>query len=221
MAAQSRNGITELMIAASRGEQARAESLVAAGADVNAADVFGYSALMYAASAGHIAVVEALLVIGAEVRLKNKNGLSACELARAKGHDAVARTLRHACLFAAARDGDVALLKETLDDGADVNARFADGWTALMVSARNGHLEAVAALLRRGAERIAENHMGWTALLMAERKGYNAIAAILRQGIVESALPRIAAGEHDHFAPDLATSLEPLDPDLDPEPPVH
>ena len=226
---QNRNGITELMIAASRGEQARVESLVAAGAVVDTTDAFGYSALMYAASAGHLAVVESLLVNGAEVRIKNKNGLGASDLAKAKGHDAIAKTLRHACLFTAARDGDVALLKESLDGGADVNVRFADGWTALMVSARNGHLEAVAALLHRGAERLWENHMGWTALLMAERKGHKEIVTLLRQGVSESSLPHLGASEHDYIASDITSSLEPLnldptpdlDSDLDPDAPTH
>src|SRR5919202_527562 len=120
-------------------------------------------------------------IAGADPLAVNNNKLSARDLARARGHAAAALTLGHACLFLAARDGDVALLERLLDEGVDVNARFADGWTALMIAARYDRPEAVAALLRRGADPAAENHTGWTALLIAERKGQREITGILRQ----------------------------------------
>ena len=52
------NGINDLMVAASRGDLARVESLLRDGADPNASDAFGQTALMYAASAGHQPVAE-------------------------------------------------------------------------------------------------------------------------------------------------------------------
>ena len=105
MSAESKNRITELMIACSRGEQARAEGLVASGADVNARDRFGYSALMYAAGGGHSAVVEMLLSSGADVGAKNRNGLTGLDLAAARGHATIAGLLRNARFFHAERKG--------------------------------------------------------------------------------------------------------------------
>lgn len=182
---QHNNGITDLMIAASRGELARVEGLIAEGAEVNARDAFGYSALMYAASAGHAAVIETLLDAGADVRAKNRNHKSPLDLARAKGHAAVAQLLTNARLFLAARDGDLATLNELLDEGVDVNARLSDEWTALMIATLHNHPQVVAALLRRGAYSEAQNAAGWTALMIAERKGHTEIERLLTHGWAE------------------------------------
>src|SRR5256714_7519984 len=179
MSAESKSRIAELRIACSRGELARAEGLLASGADVNARDRFGYSALMYAAGGGHSAVVELLLSSGADVGAKNRNGLTGLDLAAARGHATIAGLLRNARFFHAARDGDVGLLSELLDAGADVNAQHTDGGTALMTAALYDRPEVAAVLLRRGAEAGLHNDAGWTALLIAERKGHARVAAPL------------------------------------------
>lgn len=174
------------MVACSRGEQSRAEELVAAGADVNARDRFGYSALMYAAGVGHVGVVELLLAAGADANAKNKNNLTGLELAAARGHAGVVALLRNARFFHAARDGDVGLLTQMLDAGVDVNAQHTDGWTALMTAALFDRAEIISVLLRRGADARLQNDTGWTALLIAERKGHRQVVSMLRQGRAET-----------------------------------
>ena len=208
MSAESKNRITELMIACSRGEQARAEGLVASGADVNARDRFGYSALMYAAGGGHSAVVEMLLSSGADVRAKNRNGLTCLDLAVARGHSTIAGLLRNASFFHAARDGDVRLLSELLDAGADVNAQHTDGWTALMTAALYDRPEVIALLLCRGAEAALQNDAGWTALLIAERKGHARVAAMLRQDRAESPWGGLSPAELPDDSEDLKLLIE-------------
>jgi ankyrin repeat protein len=183
---ERKNGITELMVACSRGDLARADRAVAEGEDVNARDRFGHTALMYAATAGHAGIVEMLLSSGADAGAKNQNNLTAYELATARGHRAVAELLRDARFFHAARDGDVCLLTEMIDSGANVNATYAGGWTALMTAALYDRHEVASALIARGADARLQNDTGWTALLIAERKGHARVTAILSQGRPES-----------------------------------
>ena len=54
-------------------------------------------------------------------------------------------------LFAAARAGEAAAVKSALDRGADVNAKFRYGTTALFKAAEKGHTEVVKLLFERGA----------------------------------------------------------------------
>lgn len=133
MSAQNNNGITELMIAASRGERARVEGLLRAGADINinARDAFGPTALRYAAGGGHLAAVEALAGGGADIRARKGNRKSGSDLTKDKGHVASALLRR----------------------GAYADARNADGTTAPVVAERKGLAE-IEQLLRDGpAER--------------------------------------------------------------------
>jgi ankyrin repeat protein len=190
-APKDNNRITELMLAASRGELSRVEALLRGDADVNARDVFGQTALIYAASAGHQSVAEELIDGGADLDARNRNNKSAFDLAEARGHAALAALLRNARLFIAARDGDVARLEALLDSGVDPNALLRDEWTSLMIAALNNRPQVVAALLRRGAYPDAQNATGWTALMIAERKGHAEVARLLGQGRAEKPLPAL------------------------------
>ena len=55
-------------------------------------------------------------------------------------------------LFEAVRKGDAAAVTALLDKGADVNAKFRYGQTALFKAAEKGHTEVVKILLARGAD---------------------------------------------------------------------
>ena len=50
------------------------------------------------------------------------------------------------------RKGDLAATTALLDQGADVNAKFRYGTTALFKAAERGHVEIVKLLLARGAD---------------------------------------------------------------------
>lgn len=71
-------------------------------------------------------------------------------------------------LWEASRKGDVAAVKTLLDKGADVNAKFRYGTTALFKAAERGHLEVVKLLLERGAEvNVKDTFYGATAMTWA------------------------------------------------------
>ncbi len=83
-------------------------------------------------------------------------------------------------LLAAARDGDAAVVRSLLEEGADVNAARGDGLTALHLAAEGGHPEVAAALLDAGAPVEAGTRIGsHTPLHVAARGGHTAVVLSL------------------------------------------
>jgi hypothetical protein len=103
--------------------------------------------------------------------------------------------------------------------GADINAREADGMTALMIAAFHGHLEAVRSLIEAGADLSFEDSYGFTALDNAESQGHKAVARYLMdRGAVRSGrgqsrkLTEASANfDSDHVAPFLGEVASLLD----------
>ena len=83
-------------------------------------------------------------------------------------------------LEAAVRKGDAQTVGALLANGANVNAKFQDGGTALSYAVRNGHLEVVKVLLERGAGiNTPDSAYGWTPLSQAAAKGHAGIVKLL------------------------------------------
>ena len=73
----------------------------------------------------------------------------------------------------AVRQGDLALVTSLLDQGADVNAKFRYGATALFKAAERGHTEIVKLLLARGADvTVKDTFYGATAMTWALDNGH-------------------------------------------------
>jgi hypothetical protein len=81
------------MRAVDEGDAARVESLLAAGADVNATSEGNETALMRAASKGYLEVVQVLLDAGGDVHAKSENGFTPLFMAVFFGHADVVRAL--------------------------------------------------------------------------------------------------------------------------------
>ena len=93
-------------------------------------------------------------------------------------------------LYEAARKGDAAEVKALLDKGADVNAKFRYGATALFKAAERGHTEVVKLLIERGADvTVKDTFYGATALYWATDKGHT--------GVVRAILAKSADGAGD------------------------
>ncbi|MFL6210366.1 MAG: ankyrin repeat domain-containing protein [Pyrinomonadaceae bacterium] len=183
------NNVTELMIAASRGELSRVEALLGAGASVDAQDLFGNTALTYAAGAGHTDVVATLVMAGADVTHSNRTGRTALHVASDRGYPATAQMLRQAHLCCAARDGQLALIEEVLVAGADVNAQLADGWTALMIAVYHDQPAAVQLLLMRGANAEQQTVTGRSARTIAAGLSHQECYRLLTQPDAPQPLP--------------------------------
>lgn len=90
-------------------------------------------------------------------------------------------------LWEAARTGDAAAAKALLDKGADVDAKFRYGQTALFKAAERGHVEVVKLLLERGATvNLRDTFYGATPMTWALDKGHVAVVrALLEKGAEE------------------------------------
>ena len=65
------------------------------------------------------------------------------------------------------KSGDARKIEEAIMNGANVNAKDNEGWTALIWAAIRGHIEVVEVLLKHGADVNAKNNNGRTALFWA------------------------------------------------------
>jgi ankyrin repeat protein len=93
-------------------------------------------------------------------------------------------------LYEAARKGDVAEVKAALDRGADVNAKFRYGATALFKAAERGHTEVVNLLIERGADvNVKDTFYGATAMTWALNKKHT--------GVIRAILAKSAEGAGD------------------------
>lgn len=86
-------------------------------------------------------------------------------------------------MWEAVRKGDVALVTALLDKGADVNAKFRYGATALFKAAERGHTEVVKVLIARGADvSVKDTFYGATAMTWAlNNKHVGAVGALLEK----------------------------------------
>jgi len=83
----------------------------------------------------------------------------------------------------AVRQGDLALVTSLLDQGAEVNAKFRYGATALFKAAERGHTEIVKLLLARGADvTVKDTFYGATAMSWAlDNDHVEAVRALLEK----------------------------------------
>ena len=89
----------------------------------------------------------------------------------------------------AARNGDEALLRTLVEQGADVNAAAGDGSTALLWASHRDLPESVELLIEAGAEVNRANDLGATPLWVASENGSVAVADLL-----------LAAGAEPHLS---------------------
>ena len=134
--------------------------LLAAGADVDAAQADGATALHWAAYLDDLETARMLLDADADAGAANTHGVVPLTLACTNANDEL-----------------VGLL---LAAGADAKAAVGTGETVLMSCARTGNAAAVAALLAAGAEvNVAESEEDQTALMWAAARRHPAVVQAL------------------------------------------
>ncbi|HEV7858414.1 MAG TPA: ankyrin repeat domain-containing protein [Pyrinomonadaceae bacterium] len=207
------NSISELLAASSSGDMGTVQALVESGADVNATDLFGNTPLIYAAAGGHLHLVRWLVMNSVRVNAKNQIGMTALQRAETQGHTEVVMLLKKygaedeaqgvaygagaaagtLDLLQAASDGNLEGVRACLATGADVNAKNAEGWTALMIATLKGYREMVQTLLKQDRVQVnARSHHGWTALCYAVSMGDSETIRILLAAGAE-----VNAPDHD------------------------
>lgn len=185
------NGITALMVAASRGRLDIMAMLLRAGANIHQEDSMGgNTALCYAAKFGNIKSLRFLLEAGADINYHSNIGVSALTSAAGEGQlEAVKFLLEHGAIINGSSQLLILpiirrhheLIKLLIQYGADVNVRFADGCIPLCIAAGIGNLEIVNLLVNAGADVNAEDKEGRTAIYYAKRGGYQDIVMLLKQ----------------------------------------
>ena len=145
--AHDSQGMTALMSAASFNRRDIAGLLLDRGADLEARDMFGFTALIHTAQATpEPETISFLLQRGAKVNAKSNTGLTALMVAANNDHT------------------DPKVVSLLLAAGADVNAADNDGFTPLIWAASASSPEMVSALLKAGADpRARERLHGKTA----------------------------------------------------------
>ena len=153
--------------------------LLQRGIDPNGRDRRGRSALHLASQSGDEPLVRQLIACGAAPERPTPDGQTAHGLALAGGHQALVRWLRWpkwkspgrrllaGDLPAAAMMGDSLAVACLLDLELDINARDAQGCTALLRACGGGHAEVVDLLLGRGADSAIAANTGATPLSAA------------------------------------------------------
>ncbi len=161
---RDRQGSVPLFYAAAYGSLDAMRLLVAAGAEVNAANALGATPLLV--SMAEPEKVRFLIDHGADVNARSKMGRTPLWIAAATdgasgtvkllldrgANPAVRDEMQSTPLLAATAAGDTASIRLLLDRSAGVNDRDAAGFTPLMYAAMNGNRKAVEWLLARGAD---------------------------------------------------------------------
>jgi serine/threonine-protein kinase len=121
----------------------------------------------YAITGTLLAVAGGVLALGAAVRWWRQLGLTSKNRAG------------ETWLMAAAKRGQIGLVKDLLARGAEVDEKDREGQTALMKAAAKGHAAVVRLLLAAGAEVGEKDDQGRNALAWAAAAGHPAVVALL------------------------------------------
>jgi ankyrin repeat protein len=101
-------------------------------------------------------------------------------------------------LFEAVRKGDAAAVTAALDKGADVNAKFRYGTTALFKAAERGNADVTKVLLARGAElNVKDTFYGATAMSWALQNDHLDVVRLLLEKGAEGADDVLMSGVQD------------------------
>jgi ankyrin repeat protein len=154
-------GNTELMTAATAGDEAAVMKLLTRGAFLNARNKHGSTALMGASAGGFEQIVEVLLDGGAAVNSRSNDGSTALMFAARNGHLGVTRLL--------------------LDRGASANASDRKNLTPLLYAINGGHTDVARLLIEKGASVNTMDRYGTTPLMLASAKGEPDMVALLAE----------------------------------------
>jgi len=137
-----------------------ARLLIAAGANVNLFDQYGYTALMDAAVSNRPEIVRLLIAADANVDLITQND----------GYTALILATQH---------NSAEIAERLIVAGAQIDLANQSGYTALMKAARRNCTEIASLLIAAGANLDLVNQNGYTALMVAAISNRPEIASLL------------------------------------------
>ena len=166
---------------------------LAAGADVNAKDMYEDTPLYEAVKLGYKEIAELLLANGADVNVKNNVGWVPLHMATALDHKEIVELLVTNGAYVDAKDDDGStpmhfaawydrkeVAELVIAGGADVNAKDENGWTPLHYATDASLMEISGLLMEHGADVNAKDMEGKTPLDRAIQLNQTEIADFLR-----------------------------------------
>lgn len=190
----SKTNTTHLMTAASVCNQDIVKYLLDKKSEINAQNIYGWTALHYAAQQGPTCegVIRSLNKRGIDRKLKTKDGKSAFYIASAQNHNKILSLLVTESeikppkivtntskelskldkdLFAACEDiqTNSETIQTLIGSGARVNIKNSEGLTPIFVAIRFASIEVVEALLKNGAD---------PSILINENSGYSDLGTL-------------------------------------------
>ncbi|PWA72310.1 ankyrin repeat-containing domain-containing protein [Artemisia annua] len=174
-------GRTAMHVAANHGHLEVLDFLTTLGSDASVVDNDGWNPLHHASYKGHVAAVEFLLNSCSYIKnAVTKNGKSPIALAYENDNMELYDMLYLGdVLHKAATIDDVNGINKCLTEGANVNGKDQNGWTALHRAAFKGRIESVKVLLDHGASVDIVDNSGCTPLHRAVEMGYAEVATVL------------------------------------------
>jgi len=194
-AAQAESG--ELHMAAAQGALERIDRLLEAGMDVNSVDEAGRSALFYSIAAEQLQTTRHLIRKGAQVNQPDWEGMTPLHVAATEGHTGCCSLLLsqgaqstvkvkdtgRTPLHLAALNGTFYPVWLLVVSGASIDARDAEGCTALQHSLALGGRSVPLFLIWRGADVNSANKEGVTVLETAlQAKCIDAACELIKHG---------------------------------------
>ncbi|XP_073047692.1 protein VAPYRIN-like [Primulina eburnea] len=154
--------------------------LLANSAKADTKNAFGDTPLHLASSLGDEQMVKLLLYKGANKDVRNKKGKTPYDLAAENGNTKLFDALRLGDkLCAAARKGELRTINRLLEDGACIDGRDQNSWTALHRAAFKGRTEVARALIEEGIDINSKDEDGYSALHCAVESGHCDVIELL------------------------------------------
>jgi len=194
---------------AEHGEWSTLSEVVAAGSDVNEAQVDGMTALHWAVWRDEVDAVKTLLEKGAVATAANRYGVTPLSITCENGNGEIAKLLLAAgadanvtlaggetALITASRTGKIEVVRALISHGADIDALQRKQQTALHWAAHEGHADVVQLLISMGADQYRRLNSNFTPWLLAARQGHpEVMRVLLRAGQdVNEGVPKIGDG---------------------------
>ncbi|PIN15888.1 26S proteasome regulatory complex, subunit PSMD10 [Handroanthus impetiginosus] len=155
-----------------------------ARADIRNA-IYGDTPLHIASSLGDEQIVKVLLHNGVIKGVRNKVGKTAYDLAAENGHTKLFDALRLGDnLCTAVRKGELRMVLRLLENGASINGRDQNGWTAIHRAAFKGRVDILKAIIEKGIDINAKDCDGYSALHCAVESGQvDAVELLVKRGV--------------------------------------
>ena len=169
---RTKKRLTPFMLAAKAGHVYAMKLFQDAGAKIDAADEYGWTALFHAVEAGQPLAVQYLLNAGADINYQNATQNVPLFWSVYSYNPEIARLML---------DHGADLLYMFLEAGANPNVQcFENGETPLMIATYNGNVDAVRVLLGFGADTQPVTIDGNTAMMYAEEREFAEITEALK-----------------------------------------